>query len=175
MFVRIDLMSETTSHGSGMETTASCPLGYGNTDKWLNPRNMMPDVSPDRGQGQDQDISRTRETSTIPKTGSGGKWEYPSPQMFYNALLRREKTAEAESMDAVVYVHNFVNEETWRRVMEFEKLHFAQCETPSLQRFIGRSEDLSPQARVKQLWLGRPFDRHRPLRRQDCPVCHRLL
>ena len=155
-------MDNASSHGEGIESQPSCPMGYGTKSKFLvNPRNMMPEISttPESPE-QTASLSQAREISSIPKTGSAACWQYPSPQMFYNALIRREKEAESDSMDAVVHVHNFVNEETWKKILEFEKLHYASCPTPSLQRFIGKSEELSPQAFFKQIYLGRPFDRH---------------
>lgn len=47
---------------------------------------------------------------------------------------RRNKSAEADSMDAVVYVHNRVNERTWEGILEWEKTLHPDCLEPSLQR-----------------------------------------
>jgi len=129
----------------------------------INPRNMMPDLPQTPGQGQTKVLSTEREVSSIPKTGSDGvKWEYPSPQQFYNALLRRNKTAEEETMDSVVHVHNVVNEDSWKQVLEWEIMH--ECREPSLQRFVGKSEEPSIKARLRQslgLLRGEElFDRH---------------
>jgi hypothetical protein len=186
--------------------------------------------------GQKNAISTSRQTSTIPKSGAGGTWVYPSPQMFYNSLVRRDQNAmgmtkrkerkktlhdvfvqtrarrssatptsswattsfrsftrftlpsilspwcignrtwiwwrtclfmvflfwqlrrtlyggpcgwvrkgKAEDctendMGAVVSVHNSMNEDTWRRVMTWEKLHCHECRNPMLLRFlVGRA------------------------------------
>ena len=138
-------------------TSGSCPMGYGNN---MNPDNMMPDNLAQTQESPDQSrpLSTERVASSIPKSSSGEKWVYPSPQQFFNALRRKEKSADEESMDSVVFVHNFVNEKTWKEICEWEK--FNNCANPALRRFIGRSEDLSPKAWIKQLWLGKPFDRH---------------
>ena len=65
-------------------------------------------------------------------------------------------------MPAVVAIHNNMNESTWRRVLEWEALHSAECAAPKLLRFMGRPDELTPKARVK-VALGLadpPFDRH---------------
>ena len=67
-------------------------------------------------------------------------------------------------MDAVVLVHNKVNEESWSQVMEYEKLYAHECKEPSLQRFVGKSEDPSVKSWIRgSLGLGGGevlFDRH---------------
>lgn len=50
-------------------------------------------------------------------------WEYPSPQMFYNAMKRKGWKPEERDMSTVVAIHNQVNETAWRAVMEWERLH----------------------------------------------------
>ena len=132
-------------------------MGYGN----LNPRNMMPDnLAQTPVDDHAKSLSTERVNSSIPKSGASETWTYPSPQQFFNALKRKEKNPEVDAMSSVVYVHNFVNEATWKSVLAWEQRHADKCANPSLRRFIGRSEDLSPQATIKQWWLGRPFDRH---------------
>lgn len=57
----------------------------------LDPRNNMPVVARQgMAPGQKTPISTSRQQSTIPKSGAGGTWLYPSPQMFYNSLVRRD-------------------------------------------------------------------------------------
>jgi cytochrome c heme-lyase len=130
----------------------------------VDPRNMMPELPQTKASNQQILLSTDREVSSIPKTGAAGNWEYPSPQQFYHALLRRNKTAEEDSMDSVVFVHNQVNEDSWKQVLEYEKLYEKQCKEPSLQRFVGKSEEPSPKAWMRsKLGLGRGeilFDRH---------------
>ena len=130
----------------------------------LDPRNNMPTVARQMmAPGQKTPISTDRQQSTIPKSGTGGTWVYPSPQMFYNALVRKGKADDVKEKDmaAVVSVHNSMNEDTWRRVLTWERLHCDECRNPMLLRFRGRPDDLSPLAMVRKLFGGGvPFDRH---------------
>jgi cytochrome c heme-lyase len=41
-------------------------------------------------------------------------------------------------------VHNAMNEDTWRRVAQWEKLHEYTKGEPMLLRFRGRPDELSP-------------------------------
>jgi cytochrome c heme-lyase len=69
-------------------------------------------------------------------------WIYPSPQRFYNALKKKGFffsdsllslspllsplsgwRTEEESVSSVVSIHNAVNEECWRRILQYEKFH----------------------------------------------------
>lgn len=142
---------------------SKCPfLNKNQKNPILNPRNMMPEISQERPEGQKNELSTVREPSTIPMTASESTWTYPSPQQFYNALLRRNKTAEEDMMDDVVHVHNGVNEESWKQVLEWEAMHASECATPSLQRFVGKSEEPSLKARWNEFFGigGVLFDRH---------------
>lgn len=64
-------------------------------------------------------------------------------------------------MESVVAAHNTMNEITWKEVWTWELLHRDTCSHPSLLRFLGRPDDLSPLARIRS-WFGGslPFDRH---------------
>lgn len=130
----------------------------------LDPKNMMP-IEPNQQPcpGQKKLLSTQRMQSNIPKGGTSSTWQYPSPQMFYNALKRKGKGDDVteEDMEAVVHSHNTMNELTWQRVQTWELLHRHECPSPSLLRFRGRPDDLSPLARIRN-WLGGPlpFDRH---------------
>ena len=135
----------------------------------LNKANLMPS-EPNQlpSPGQQSRLSTARAASTIPKGGDsrpGETWTYPSAQMFWNALTRKGKAddvAEAD-IDAVVAVHNTMNEKTWAEVVAWEsRFHCDTCADPKLLRFQGRPDDLSPAARWR-MWTGgypRPFDRH---------------
>ena len=133
-------------------------------DAPVDPRNMMPKLPQTPAGAQQTVLSTERENSSIPKTGSDSNWEYPSPQQFFHALLRRNKTAEEEAMESVVFVHNRVNEDSWEQVLEYENMYSKQCKNPSLQRFVGKSEEPSPKAWIRgKLGLGGGetlFDRH---------------
>lgn len=131
----------------------------------LDPRNNMP-VAANQAPfpGQKALLSTDRVESNIPKGGTDGTWVYPSPQMFFNALKRKGKGDDVEErdMESVVHAHNTMNELTWREVYAWEMLHRHECGHPTLMRFLGRPDDYSPLARIRQ-WFGDgalPFDRH---------------
>jgi hypothetical protein len=63
-----------------------------------------------------------RTSSSIPRPNSEEKvWEYPSPQQFYNALVRKGWETPEEHVETMVEIHNFLNEEAWQEVMKWEK------------------------------------------------------
>lgn len=129
----------------------------------VNPLNNMPALPQSAALGQKSVLSTEREVSSIPKTGTNeARWEYPSPQQFYHALLRRNKEADEATMDSVVYVHNNVNEESWEQIMRYESMHASSCKNPSLQRFVGNSEKISPKA-----WIVSKFSREELFDRHD--------
>ncbi len=92
----------------------------------IDPTNQMP-ANPNQqpAPGQAVPLSTDRVPSNIPKGGTEETWTYPSPQMFWNALVRKGKAegAKEEDMDVVVAIHNNMNENTWRTVLEWEELH----------------------------------------------------
>ena len=156
---------------------ASCPVpeeyrgvhGVFNVyNQKIDPRNNMPvAASQSMAPGQRRKISTERQRSTIPKSGvssaEASTWTYPSPQMFYNSLVRKGKATDCteDDMESVVSVHNAMNEDTWRRVVAWERLHVHECRDPMLLRFLGRPDDLSPLAWARYLTGGgKPFDRH---------------
>ncbi|KAK7242855.1 holocytochrome-c synthase [Aureococcus anophagefferens] len=49
-----------------------------------------------------------------PDADAGARWAYPSPQMFWNSLVRKGKVGGASEgdMDTVIAVHNSMNEAT---------------------------------------------------------------
>ena len=81
--------------------------------------------------------------------------------MFWNALVRKDKAdgADETDMDTVVAVHNAMNEATWSKILEWEKLR--EGPPPELVSFTGRPHDLSPKALLKIYVFGhpKPFDR----------------
>lgn len=122
----------------------------------------MPEMSQTAAADQKMELSKTRETSGIPKTGESSNWVYPSPQQFYHALLRKNKEAEAEVMNDIVFAHNVTNERSWKAVLDWERLHQKSCPDPSLLRFVGRQQDLSWGGWWSKSfsYRGVPFDRH---------------
>ena len=67
--------------------------------------------------GQRAKLPTERAVSSIPTaTGDDPLWVYPSQQMFYNAMRRKGYAPQEEEMDAVVAIHNAVNERAWAEV-----------------------------------------------------------
>ena len=112
---------------------------------------------------QTEELSTNRVKSNIPRGNTNQEtWTYPSPQMFYNALVRKGKLGETteSDIDSVVALHNNMNERTWGQVQAWEQL--AGEDDPKLLKFIGKPSELSPKARLKHYMLNHPlpFDRH---------------
>mmetsp|Transcript_3184 Transcript_3184/g.3590 ORF Transcript_3184/g.3590 Transcript_3184/m.3590 type:complete len:350 (-) Transcript_3184:714-1763(-) len=163
----------TSSRMSTTARTSPCPVMHKkgkNEESNVNPANQMPDI-PNKVQSSEQTrgLSTERVHSTILKP-SGETWSYPSPQMFYNALVRKGKAQDVreEDMDVIVAVHNNMNELAWHDVLRWEALRTSVSETkdspsvPTLSKFIGRPNDLTPKAWVLSNIFGyqKPFDRH---------------
>jgi cytochrome c heme-lyase len=150
-----------------------CPVKYKNAKQYnvrgevIDSKNQMPALAQQKpAPGQLAKLSTERVPSTIPKGGTDNDtWQYPSPQQFWNALVRKGKTegAEEEAIDAVIAIHNNMNENTWRQVLAWEAMHPVTRPggEPKLLRFQGRPDELSPKARLKILFgHPAPFDRH---------------
>lgn len=62
------------------------------------------------------------QVSNIPKAGTEDEnWVYPSPQMFWNAMLRKgwrwkDDDLSQEDMDNIIRIHNINNELAWQEV-----------------------------------------------------------
>lgn len=155
-------------HTSKSPDATGCPVKHQQYNVYsqpIDPKNQMPAVANQLPSPfQTRELSTVRVKSTIPKGGAdeGTTWTYPSPQMFYNALSRKQKlgTTEESDVESVVALHNNMNEKTWHKVLEWEAL--AGSTSPKLLKFMGRPSDLSPKARFKHWILGHPlpFDRH---------------
>ncbi len=164
-----DSPSDAESNGGG----GGCPVkGKGGKVQYnvysqpIDPSNNMPSVAnqlPAPQQSQPLDTNRVK--SNIPKGNSDETWTYPSPQMFYNSLARKNKLGDTKESDieSVVAIHNNMNEKTWAKVVEWEEvLNPDSSGGPKLLKFLGRPSDLSPKAKIKSLLFGHPlpFDRH---------------
>jgi cytochrome c heme-lyase len=163
---RIDTKkADSAPKGEEQETAVAKKKSLWNLGGWgWNAKNNMP-LEPNQqpSAGQRKAISTERQDSTIPKGGTNFTWQYPSPQMFFNALTRKDKAegVEEDDMENVVFFHNGMNEITWDRVRRWEALHHQECSDPKLARFRGRPHDLSPLARIRSWFTGEvPFDRH---------------
>ncbi|KAI0289605.1 cytochrome c and c1 heme-lyase [Russula brevipes] len=142
---------------------AQCPV----QSDTLDPRNHLPVLTQERASSQTIDLPIERTESSIPRDNAG-KWEYPSPQQFYNALVRKGWETPENEIETMVQIHNFLNEKAWEEVQKWEA-EVNKDETLQLVRFKGRPGELSPKAR---LWLFAgwllpdrfntepPFDRH---------------
>ncbi|KAJ3297211.1 hypothetical protein HK104_000728 [Borealophlyctis nickersoniae] len=85
----------------------------------MPPPNQLPAA------GQKAPLSTEREESTIPMGGKfeGKVWVYPSEQMFFNAMRRKSWKPEEKDMEVVVPIHNAVNEQCWRKILEWEGMY----------------------------------------------------
>ncbi|OBZ66480.1 Cytochrome c heme lyase [Grifola frondosa] len=145
---------------------AQCPIGH-EPDPPINPLNQMPSLSQQPATQQSIALPTSRETSSIPRDESS-KWDYPSPQQFYNALVRKGWETPEEHVETMVQIHNFLNEQAWLEILKWERKE-NPTEDPQLTRFKGRPGELSPKARFWLFagWLlpsrfntEPPFDRH---------------
>ena len=100
------------------------PHVYNVYSQRIDPTNHMPS-NPNQKPHRDQNVplSTHRVNSSIPKGGVDSTWTYPSPQMFFNALLRKGKSEDVSEhdIDVVVAIHNNMNERTWKQVMQWEQ------------------------------------------------------
>jgi hypothetical protein len=99
---------------------AACPIQHDSPTTELNPLNHMPTLSQDKATNQSSLLPTDRTVSSIPRD-SAEKWEYPSPQQFYNALVRKGWETPEEHVETMVQIHNFLNEEAWLEVLKWEK------------------------------------------------------
>lgn len=102
-----------------------CPMQqkvYNVYGEEIDPRNAMPPPQQEPMPGQKKPLSVERVKSTIPKGGTETTWEYPSQQMFFNALRRKGKAQGIieDDMETVIAIHNNTNERTWKSIMEWE-------------------------------------------------------
>ena len=112
--------------------------------------------------GQRAALSRDRMASSIPTVNEDDAketWKYPSPQMFYNAMLRKGWRPQESDMETVVAIHNAVNEKAWAQVLKWEAQAEPEC-VPRLQTIRGLVNKRSPKARLWGLLGYEPFDRH---------------
>ena len=145
---------------------AKCPVDQ---DSSVNPRNFMPLYSQTPSKGQKISLPTDRTISTIPKSEEdesaqrSKNWEYPSPQQFFNAVMKKGFTnTEEEDVPAMVQIHNAVNERAWQEILEWEKSTGAEkCGGVKLVKFRGDSKILTPKARFLSFFgYSRPFDTH---------------
>jgi len=133
---------------SGLEEVTECPVDHSTRAAWLEAnkaKNTSSSVTCDSAT-MDQTLSTPttgapaaglkteREVSTIPRVGvsngnaetpveksASGNWIYPSEEMFFRAMARKNWDPKAEDMRAIVPIHNAVNERAWKDIKEWEK------------------------------------------------------
>ncbi|KZT59044.1 cytochrome c and c1 heme-lyase, partial [Calocera cornea HHB12733] len=154
---------------------AQCPIAHDASA--LNPLNQMPTLAQTPAPNQRVLLPLERTVSSIPRPPSPEpgaevptRWEYPSPQQFYNALVRKGWETPEESVVSMVEIHNFLNEAAWGEVLKWEARYpNADLGKIELSRFMGKPGQLSPKARIHLLGAyffpshfssEPPFDRH---------------
>jgi cytochrome c heme-lyase len=55
------------------------------------------------------DFPAERTESSIPRDATGNR-DYPSPQQFYNALVRKGFLTPENEIETMLQIHNFLNE-----------------------------------------------------------------
>ncbi|CAG8577214.1 16873_t:CDS:2 [Funneliformis mosseae] len=135
------------------------------SDTLINTSNNMP-LKPNQKpvEGQRIPLDTSREHSSIPcvipesttsnrigENNSEKVWIYPSEQMFYNAMKRKNWDPREEDMRVVVPMHNAVNEKAWKEILDWEKLHENKCGGPKLVKFQGKAKSITPKARIFNL------------------------
>ncbi|KAI8061833.1 cytochrome c heme lyase [Gilbertella persicaria] len=138
-----------------------CPMHKAEKDE-LNKLNMIPNLSQAPQQDQKIQLPTERVISSIPKSkDDSAKWEYPSPQQFYNALRRKGWETPEEEIETMVDIHNFLNEEAWQEVLRWEAKYNDCVEDPYLSKFQGRPKEMTPKAKWHTFFgAPKPFDRH---------------
>jgi cytochrome c heme-lyase len=131
----------------------------------INQLNMMPRLSQQQISAQQGvPLPTEREISSIPKASShegAAKWEYPSAQQLYNAMVRKGFEQSGEHVESMLSVHNFLNEGAWHEILTWERRRDPAAE-PFLRRFTGRPATPTPKAWMVVNLMGGtpPFDRH---------------
>jgi hypothetical protein len=94
----------------------ACPIDRDD----INPLNQIPSLPQSPAPLQSVHLPTSRTLSSIPRDESA-RWEYPSPQQFYNALVRKGWHTPEEHVPTMVEIHNFLNEQAWLEVLKWEK------------------------------------------------------
>ena len=165
--------SECPMSADYQEKSGTTPPEPASIPKGIDPNNMMPPPNQRPSPDQPFELDTARVTSSIPKYTKANEndthWRYPSPQMFWNAMLRKgwrwkDDEPTPEVMNNIVSIHNVNNERAWREVLMWEQaFHADECPMKQikLKKFSGKAKDLSWKATIRN-WMGYdlPFDRH---------------
>lgn len=119
-------------------------------------------------------LSTDREVSSIPRVSTAdlpqlsehadtkafytpeqSHWVYPSEEQFYSAMERKNHNPSAVDMKTLVPIHNAVNEEAWKAVLEWEKgLGGDECGGVKLRTFKGTPGALTPKSFANRFLFG---------------------
>lgn len=165
---------------------SECPMSesaQNNASNQIDPTNMMPPPNQRPSPDQPFELSTTRVSSSIPKFAPRGEhdktWQYPSEQMFWNAMQRKgwrwqDDEPERHDMTNIISIHNVNNERAWREVLMWEQaFHSDDCpwKDIKLKKFSGKAKEFSGKAKIRGIignWMPgadpanykMPFDRH---------------
>ena len=115
---RCPIAHDQLASSSTNKPPAQCPISHDAAA--LDPRNQMPVLSQAPSAAQAVVLPTERATSTIPRDAAS-TWEYPSPQQFYNALVRKGWETPEEHVETMVHIHNFLNEQAWQEILKWER------------------------------------------------------
>ena len=110
--------SSSRSSSTAATAPAQCPVPH-SSDEALDPRTHLPVLTQERAPLQTTDLPTERTESSIPRDAAGN-WDYPSPQQFYNALVRKGFPTPENEVETMVQIHNFLNEAAWDEVQKWE-------------------------------------------------------
>jgi cytochrome c heme-lyase len=124
--------SKPSQGASHKQQSTGCPVPHGNRSESLgapqscpSSKNQMPtNLSQKPLPGQAIPLHTAREISSIPtaqQSGDSKYWIYPSEQMFFDAMRRKNWNPNEIDMKTVVPIHNAVNERAWSQILEWEK------------------------------------------------------
>jgi len=159
-----------------MSYPSECPMSSdykAKPESDIDQTNMMPPPNQRPSPDQPFELDTSRQTASIPKyvenSDKEHKWQYPSQQMFWNAMLRKgwrwqDDAPEQVDMANIINIHNVNNERAWAELIMWERA-FHEDECPwkdiKLKKFSGKAKELSIRAKMRG-WMGKqlPFDRH---------------
>ncbi|WFD35051.1 holocytochrome-c synthase [Malassezia cuniculi] len=172
-------------HTTRERYVSECPVDHKTRETFLN-ESKGAAASTSSAHATDAQLSNEREVSSIPRyypkdqdtevvesahadpeaasSGSGRDthWVYPSASQFYNAVRRKNHATDAADMSVVVPIHNAVNEEAWKRILDWERgWRGKEGEDAKLVNFVGKPNELTWRARMRGfMGFQLPFDRH---------------
>ncbi|KAK9320644.1 cytochrome c/c1 heme-lyase [Lipomyces orientalis] len=152
-------------HKAMPQSSESCPVDHSARTTWMKPATTLPASQSANASTAETSLGKEREVSSIPRSKSftgSSNWVYPSEEMFFNAMKRKNWNPQVQDMKTVVPIHNAVNERAWMEILKWEASAGASsCGGPKLISFSGDSSKLTPRARINMLFgYQRPFDRH---------------